>query len=339
MLQPAAAAEIVAEVLERLKERRRRIAIVGDIILDNVIEGEPGGFHSEFKIPLLRFATWQENIGGAANLALALSRLGVEAHLFGLIGSDLTGRQLENLLDRQHFSSHLITERGWPTPRKDWICTREADLVRLTQRIDYDRPPQPESREEIVAEFRTRRADFLDVVVLADHGVGAIGPESLELLPLARQAGAKLVAIPRSTALRGQPVDAIVLNATEMRQLADGSPRDDVFLLAHQYAREYRQLVVLTLFEEGLRLYPKDGGAPAAVPAFPLEHADWMGVRDITAAAVALGLTLGLELHALGRLAAVFRHLVAAQRGNGRLFWRDVARFVELESTALLAGL
>jgi D-beta-D-heptose 7-phosphate kinase/D-beta-D-heptose 1-phosphate adenosyltransferase len=339
MWQPAAAAGIVAEVMQRLKERRRRIAIVGDIILDNIIEGESGGLHSEFKIPLLRFATWQENIGGAANIAQALTRLGVEAHLFGLIGSDLTGRQLENLLDRQPFPSHLITERGWPTPRKDWICTREAGQVKLTQRIDYDRPPQPESREELVAEFRTRRADFLDAVVLADHGVGAIGAESLELLALARQAGAKIVAIPRSTALRGQPVDAIILNATEMRQLAEGSARDDVQLLARRYARDYRQLVVLTLFEEGLRLFPHDEREPVSVPAFPLEHPDWMGVRDITAVVVSLALTLGLELSALGRLAAVFRHLIASQRGNGRLFWRDVARFVELEDASLLAEL
>ena len=31
------------------------------------------------------------------------------------------------------------------------------------------------------------------------------------------------------------------------------------------------------------------------------------------------------------RLAMPFRHLVAAQRGNGRVMWRDVFRFVGLE--------
>ncbi|HMP03825.1 MAG TPA: PfkB family carbohydrate kinase [Gemmatales bacterium] len=338
MPQPTAAAPLVADVLQRLQERRRRIAVVGDIILDNVIEGEPGGFHSEFKIPLLRFATSHECIGGAANIALAVSRLGVDTVLFGLIGSDLTGRQLENLLDRHSFPSHLYTERGWPTPRKDWICTRNTGQVRLVQRIDYDRPSQPESREELVAEFRARRPDYLDVVILADHGVGSIGAESLELLDLARQAGAKIVAIPRSTLLRGQRCDAIILNASEMRQLAEGSSRDEVHDLAARYAQEHRQHVFLTLFEEGMRIFPADGRAPLAFPAFPQEHPDWMGVRDITAALVGLGLALDLELSALGQVAMVFRHLIAGQRGNGRLFWRDVAQFVELEESPLLAG-
>jgi bifunctional ADP-heptose synthase (sugar kinase/adenylyltransferase) len=337
--QAQAFSPIVTEAARRLKERRARIAVVGDIILDNAIEADAGGFHSEFKVPLLQNATSQESIGGSANIALALSRLGVDVTLFSVIGSDLTGRQIENHLDRQPFNDYLITERGWPTPRKDWIYVREAGGERLTQRIDYDRPLPAAAREELVAEFRARCSGPLDVVILADHALGTIGPESVALVGLAKEAGAKVVSIPRSTVLRGHAVDAIVLNAAEMRRLAQAGESADAKQLATRYARDHRRYVFLTLFEEGFCVFPPDAnGDGMHLKAFPLERPDWMGVRDITTAVVALGLALKLELEPLAQLCNVFRHLVAGQRGNGRVLWRDVFRFVGVEAAGVPGG-
>jgi bifunctional ADP-heptose synthase (sugar kinase/adenylyltransferase) len=101
----------IKEFADRLRRHRLRVAVVGDMILDNAIDGVPGGTHPEVEVPLLKDVTFQESIGGAANIALALARLGVDVSLFGVIGSDLPGRQLENLLDRQPFADHLVTER------------------------------------------------------------------------------------------------------------------------------------------------------------------------------------------------------------------------------------
>jgi hypothetical protein len=306
------------------------------MILDNSIEGIPGGFHPETQVPVLREATGQESIGGAANIALALSRLGAEVALIGIIGSDLPGRQLENLLDRQPFADYLITERGWPTPRKDWIYCRSHNRVELIQRIDYDRPLSGLAREELVAEFRGRCPPDVQVVILADHGLGSIGPESLALIGLAKEYGARIVAIPRSTVLRGQPLDAIVLDAMEMRLLAQASETADPKILAPRYARDYSQHVFLSLLAEGLFVCPGGlkGSGGTLIAGYPLESPQWMGTRDITTAIVALGLALGMEPVQLGQLSNVFRHLVACQRGNGRVLWRDVFQFAGMETPA-----
>ncbi len=327
--------QLVTEVSARLQEKQVHIAVVGDMILDCTIEGEDGGFHPDTRVPILRDAASQESIGGAANIALALSRLGADVSLFGIIGSDLTGRQIVNLLDRQPFADYLITERGWPTPRKDWIYKREGPAVRLVQRIDYDRPLSGKAREELVAEFRARCPADVQVVIIADHGLGSIGPESLALIGLAKERKAKIVAIPRSTVLRGQPVDAIVLNATEMRKLAQAKDNADPKGLAARYAREYGQHVFLTLFEQGLAVAPAKTAAEATLlEGYPIENPQWMGVRDISTAIVGVGLALGMEPLAIGQISTVFRHLIAGQRGNGRVLWRDVFRFVGLEQPA-----
>ena len=225
MSRPQDVQKLVQDVHDRLQQRRVSVVVVGDMILDTAIEGVPGGRHPETRVPILREATANESIGGAANIALTLARLGAGVALFGIIGSDLPGRQLENLLDRQSFEDYLITERGWPTPRKDWIYEREGDKVTLTRRIDYDRPLSGSAREELVGEFRARCPAKVDVVILADHGLGSIGPESLALIGLARERGASLVAIPRTPILRGQALDAIVINSPEMQQLARSDER------------------------------------------------------------------------------------------------------------------
>ncbi len=332
MAAPHEVQALVQDAHDRLRARKVAVAVVGDMILDTAIEGVPSGRHPETKVSILRKATAHESIGGAANIALTLARLGCDVALFGIIGSDLPGRQLENLLDRQPFADYLITERGWPTPRKDWIYERQGSQVALTQRIDYDRPLGGDARQELVGDFRAHCPAKVDAVILADHGLGCIGAESLALIGLARERGARIVAIPRTPLLRGQPLDAIVINSPEMKQLAQSD--EDPRLLAAQYAREYSQDVFLPMLAEGIFVCPAAGrSAGTLIEAYPLESADWMGTRDMGTAILALGAALGLGAMDSARLATPFRHLVAAQRGNGRVLWRDVFRLVGLEMT------
>jgi D-beta-D-heptose 7-phosphate kinase/D-beta-D-heptose 1-phosphate adenosyltransferase len=332
MTSPEALQKLVREVRLRLKDAPAGIAVVGDMILDNAIEGVPGGIHAETKVQILRDATSQESIGGAANIALALARLGVQVSLFGVVGSDLPGRQLENMLDRQGFATHLITERGWPTPRKDYIYRREEGRTESVTRIDYDRPLSSRAREELVGEFRVRCPADVQVVILADHGLGSIGPESLALIGIAKERGARIVAIPRSTVLRGQPLDAIAINPTEMRRLAQAGEHADPKVLAAKYARDYQLHVFLTLMEDGLLVCPAGKpGAGAHLEGPNVETPDWMGVRDITTGIVGLGMAYQMDPIDIGRFSTIFRQLVAAQRGNGRVLWRDVYRAVGLE--------
>jgi bifunctional ADP-heptose synthase (sugar kinase/adenylyltransferase) len=322
---------LVQDVARKLKDRRVSVAVIGDMILDNAIEGVPGGQHPEIGVPILREATTQESIGGAANIALALTRLGVDVSLFGIIGSDLPGRQLENLLDRQPFGHYLITERGWPTPHKDWIYQRQENRLTLTQRVDYDQPLSSRAREELVGEFRARSAASLDVVVLVDHGLGSIGPESLALIPLAKERKAKLVAIPRTAVLRGQPLDAIVINSPEMKKLAGASESADPRSLAARYARENAQHVFLTTLDSGILICPAGAReAGTLIDPYPTENPQWMGARDMATVIVAVGMGLRLDPVDNCRLANAFRHLIACQRGNGRVLWRDIFQFVGL---------
>lgn len=330
MNQPQELKALVREFAGRVREGRLRVAVAGDMILDNTIEGVPVGRHPEIGIPYLREGASHESIGGAANMALALSRLGVDVYLFGFVGSDLPGRQLLNLIERQSFDSYVSTITGWPTPRKDWIYHRENGQPIAQLRIDHDRPPPPRARQELMGEFRAHCPQRVDVVILADHGLGSFGAESIPIIPEARQRKAKVVAIPRTRVLLGQPVDAVVINSMEMRSYqegSDGKPRE----LAERYARDHAQHVFLTLLEEGIYVCPADSKSGTLCGGYELQAGHWMGARDMATAIIALGLALELNPLDTAALATAFRHLVARQLGNGRVTWRDVFRFVGLD--------
>jgi bifunctional ADP-heptose synthase (sugar kinase/adenylyltransferase) len=280
----------------------------------------------------LREATRQESIGGAANIGVALARLGIDVSCFGVIGSDLGGRQLISMLDRQPLRHHHVIAKGWPTPRKEWIYEKKNDASTLLQRIDSDRPLPPACRHELVGEFRAHCPPRVDIVILADHGLGAMGDESLPLIELAGERQARIVAIPRTGALRGRKLDAIVTNQAEMRDFFGAQATEPPPRLAARYAGQYSQDVFMTMLAEGLTVCPADGREGTWIPGYPLQFGHWMGARDMAAAIVALGIAVGLDAVNTGRLANAFRHLIASQRGNGRVTWPDILDFVGLKT-------
>jgi bifunctional ADP-heptose synthase (sugar kinase/adenylyltransferase) len=332
MSDPRDLQSLVEDLAARVSSRRLVMAVVGDMILDAFIEGIPAGRHPEIGCPVLREATRQESIGGAANIGVALARLGIDISCFGVIGSDLGGRQLISMLDRQPLRHHHVIAKGWPTPRKEWIYEKKDGASSLIQRIDSDRPLPPECRLDLVGEFRAHCPPQVDVVILADHGLGAMGEESLPLIELARERHAKIVAIPRTGVLRRRKLDAIVTNQAEMRDFFAAETTEPPPRLAARYASQYSQDVFMTMLAEGLTVCPADGREGTWIPGYPLQLGHWMGARDIAAAIAAAGIAVGLDVVDTGRLANAFRHLIASQRGNGRVAWQDIFDFVGLKA-------
>lgn len=320
---------IVTDVAQRVKDEQVLVAVLGDLILDISVEGDEGGMHPETGAPLLKNATSQESIGGAGNIALALSRLGIEASLFSIVGADLPGRQLTETQGRLHFDSHVVTYRGWPTPRKQWIYRRNPEGARIVQRVDFDRPLPADGRLRLLGEFRARYRNQAQVLIVADHGLGALGPETGEAITLAQQAGAKVVAIPRTPIEQYHTVDALVANPTEMRELVGLKGKGEARDAARQFADRHGVAVFLSQGKHGLFVCAPAHRVEQLIETTIVPHPQKMGARDMVLAIVALGYCLGLGPLQTAQLANAFANLVVRQRGNGTVFWTDL--FAELK--------
>src|SRR5712691_8532715 len=88
---------------ERLREilaraTRRRIAVAGDLMLDEFVWGKVGRISPEAPVPVVEVTGETFYPGGAANVARNLREFIERPAVIGLVGSDRGGRRLRALL-------------------------------------------------------------------------------------------------------------------------------------------------------------------------------------------------------------------------------------------------
>ena len=195
-----------------------------------------------------------------------------------------------------------------------------------------------------MGELRTRYRPESRVLVLADHGLGALGPETAAIIAQAQSGGAKVVAIPRSNLPEYRYVTGFVVNPAELQILASanrvgppaGASPAEERKAADEFARKHHVDVFLTQGKEGIYVAPGADELPRRlVPAYVVEHPQLMGARDMALAIISLGYALALELTDAAALANAFAHLVVQQRGTGVVLWSDIGRLVGLGEPAL----
>src|SRR3984893_17015417 len=93
----------LAEAVSRLmrvvpRMRGKRIAVVGDLMLDRYLWGTASRLSPEAAVPVVDFVEQSECLGGAGNVAANLAALGARVEMFGAIGNDEAGTALRNCL-------------------------------------------------------------------------------------------------------------------------------------------------------------------------------------------------------------------------------------------------
>ncbi|HEY0424498.1 MAG TPA: PfkB family carbohydrate kinase, partial [Rhodopila sp.] len=111
-----------------------RVLVIGDVILDRYISGAVHRLSPEAPIPVLRPATNQCTLGGAANVALNIATLGGQAILIGVIGDDAAGDEVRRLVAATPgVASAMVRIAGRPTTSKTRFMTGSHQLLRLDE--------------------------------------------------------------------------------------------------------------------------------------------------------------------------------------------------------------
>ena len=74
--------------------RKKRIAVIGDLMLDVYLWGRATRISPEAPVPVVSIDRTSSCLGGAANVMRNLVTLGGSALAFGMIGDDADGREL-----------------------------------------------------------------------------------------------------------------------------------------------------------------------------------------------------------------------------------------------------
>ena len=136
-------------------------------MLDRYWLGDVNRISPEAPVPVVSVNTIEQRLGGAANVALNISRVGGQAQLLSIIGDDDAGSALEAMLGEEKIESCLQTDHGKPTTLKVRMVSRNQQLLRA----DFESEPSAEALAASYAAFETV-LEAADVVLVSDYGKG-----------------------------------------------------------------------------------------------------------------------------------------------------------------------
>jgi D-beta-D-heptose 7-phosphate kinase / D-beta-D-heptose 1-phosphate adenosyltransferase len=296
--------------------RRKRVLVVGDVMLDRYIWGHVERISPEAPVPVVSALHSNERPGGAANVAMNIAGLGATAWLFGFCGEDADHGVLEQSLKESSVEPHLTQVAGHPTTTKLRILSGRQQMLRLdTERTDG----YPAAAYAALLTAAEAAMEGADAVVLSDYAKGVLSEEVCRrVIAAARQRRVPVLVDPKRKDLgRYRGATTICPNRSELAA-ATGTPAEnqEELLAAGQKLSAALELdyMTATLSEKGIAVLRENSRYIA--PARARQVFDVSGAGDTVIATLALGVSSGLEIETAVQLANVAAGIVVGKVGT-----------------------
>lgn len=285
------------EILARASGKR--IAVAGDLMLDEFVWGKVGRISPEAPVPVVEVTGESFYPGGAANVARNLREFIDGVSVIGTVGVDAGGRQLLGLLRDQKIETALVLENEtFRTIVKTRIVARNQQVVR----VDRERFHQPSAGQiEKIARRLEENLPTLDAVIFEDYGKGFLSADLVRQLSASVTAAGKIVTADPNPhqAIAWQNVTAVKPNRSEALAAAglpatdpvDPPTADRALLDAGKklLAKWDTQLLLITLGEQGMMLFEREK-SPHHIPTKARQVFDVSGAGDTAIALFTLAL-------------------------------------------------
>jgi D-beta-D-heptose 7-phosphate kinase/D-beta-D-heptose 1-phosphate adenosyltransferase len=271
---------------------RRRVAVIGDAMLDVYLRGDVERISPEAPVPVVRVRDRRHALGGAANVAQNVRAVGAAVDLIAAIGDDVGGRQLCGMLTAIDAETASLVTVERPTTTKTRIVARSQQVVRVDEEEDADLDGHEVDRLLGVVTAAVADADAL---VFEDYNKGVLVPRVIEAaMAAARAKNIPIVVDPKYRNFflyRGATIFKPNRRELEAALGADVD-LDHPEALPSTLARLGVDHLLLTLGERGMALVSA-GGVVKRVPTVAREVYDVVGAGDTVTAYLALVLAAG----------------------------------------------
>lgn len=312
----------IANLCQRF--RRKRVIVVGDIMLDHYVNGEVRRISPEAPVPIIDFHHESYLPGGAANVALNLAVLGARVDLCGVIGNDPASQILRRVISAGNIRSRgVITDSSRPTTLKTRLIASHQQIMRIDR--EERRQLASNIKQNMLLSMR-HMIKGASAIVVADYAKGVIDQETLSaILAIGRRAqvpvcidpkplrplqfrGCALLTPNRKEAfeLAGMPDDSVGLKPSVHRGLRRATTR-----IQKLYAPE---ILLITLGEAGMLLVEK-GSKPQHLPTMARAVYDVSGAGDTVIATFVIARAAGASAIEAANLANLAAGVVVGKLG------------------------
>ncbi len=306
--------------------KRRRVLVVGDIMLDKFYRAKVNKFASDAPVPVAKIISREASPGGAANVARCLAELGTPPILAGFVGEDHNCESLMELLYKHHINSQGLIFSDHPTTTKIRVIANDHQVFRLD--FDDDEPYQENLFDRLRNFIHKSLNKSLDAIVLADYEKGVCTERFCHtIISDAHNRGVPVIVLPYgSNWIKYQHADLIVANVAKINRvlLSPIDPSDDdACAAAANYVRRKFDInaCAATRSGFGLTLAHNDTRHFSTQKQLLVDPA---GAADAAIAAFALAVSSGSSLQRAAKLSNIVAGIAVSKPGSYAPSFNDI---------------
>lgn len=308
---------------ESLLSRMRgcKVAVLGDVMLDEYLFGEVSRISPEAPVPIVRVVRERSVLGGAANVAANLKALGAEPLLVGTLQKDRAGEGVLGLLGELGVSiSGLVLDTSRPTIIKTRVIGQQQQMLRIDRE---DSGPQDAAVLLGLKDRLSRALAEASALIVSDYAKGAVSEPIMDLVrSLCAERNLPWIVDPKpghKALYRGATL--MTPNTKETSELTHRPARSDmeVTVAGRELMADLGlQGLLVTRSERGMALFSPDAnhGAPWMIPTEAREVFDVSGAGDTVIAAVSAAIGAGADWRDAAMLANAAAGVVVAKIGT-----------------------
>ncbi len=283
------------------KSRGKKIAIVGDVMLDKYVYGEITRISPEAPVPVVDIKKTEYKLGGAANVANNIKSLGAEPVLIGIIGDDNDSlHYLEVMKSLKLSSSGIFKDKSRPTTAKTRVIAHSQHVLRVDSEIKNN--ISAEVTKKLLGFIKNNLKNF-EAVILQDYNKGVLTKEVIgKIIAMCKKSGKPVYVDPKfNNFFEFKDVTVFKPNRKEVSDIlamkidGDSSASEAGRKLIDRLNCEY---LVLTRGEKGMMLFDKEKGKTVVlnIPTKARRAADVSGAGDTVISTIAVMLAGGADM-------------------------------------------
>ncbi len=279
--------------------KNRRIAVIGDLMLDSYMWGTVQRISPEAPVPVVEVTSEQVKLGGAANVANNILNLGAVPVPLGVVGEDISGEQIRMLFSELGIASDgVISDRDRPTTIKTRIIAHDQHVVRAD--VESKQNISPEIEDRLLDEFQQRISGFSGVI-LQDYNKGVLTPRVIrKIVTACRERGIYVAVDPKfNNFFEFKGVNLLKPNVRETEQALGVKIRSDEDLRAAAetlFDRLQCENIMITRGAKGMSLFPGPGKPPLDLPTLARKIHDVSGAGDTVIATFVVAQISGADI-------------------------------------------
>ena len=313
----------------------KRVLVIGDVMLDRYYFADVTRISPEGPVPVAKVKETKNTLGGAANVAHNLARLGCQVWMAGISGDDENRRILDQKFNALGIGHAGLLKTQRPTTTKVRVIGGHQQMLRL----DFEEAARiTRAVEQRLAAYLMRQLEAgLDAVILSDYAKGVCTPGLCRsVIQACRDRQLPLVVDPKGSQWQKYKGASLVTpNVKELSEVSHAAVRNEDGSIVSQ-GRAIRQrfgfgTLMVTRSEQGLSLIAD--GEPVHIPTYAREVFDVSGAGDTVAAVMGAALAAGLRPAAAAHLANLAAGVVVGKLGTYAISAEELAAaLAEVES-------